>query len=88
MYVGKEGDTIQDEIIIRQVLSGDCDAFRVLVDKYHAYLFQVVYGVLRHAKDAKDVTQEVLVKLYRSLPQYHKRRFQDVDHAHCRKPRH
>jgi RNA polymerase sigma factor (sigma-70 family) len=40
------------------------------MEKYRNYLFQVVYSVLGHPKDAEDVTQEVLVKLYVSLPQY------------------
>ncbi|PUA34594.1 RNA polymerase subunit sigma [Paenibacillus elgii] len=52
------------------MVSGDADAFRELVDKYGNYLFQAVYGVLRSTKDAEDVTQEALLKIYASLPQY------------------
>ncbi|MBU7317521.1 sigma-70 family RNA polymerase sigma factor [Paenibacillus sp. SM 69] len=52
------------------MISGDADAFRELVDKYGNYLFQAVYGVLRSTKDAEDVTQEALLKIYASLPQY------------------
>jgi RNA polymerase sigma factor (sigma-70 family) len=40
------------------------------VDKYGRYLFQAVYAVLRSTKDAEDVTQETLLKIYASLPQY------------------
>ncbi|KPV56901.1 DNA-directed RNA polymerase subunit sigma [Paenibacillus sp. A3] len=40
------------------------------MDKYGNYLFQAVYGVLRSTKDAEDVTQEALLKIYASLPQY------------------
>ncbi|TDF93604.1 sigma-70 family RNA polymerase sigma factor [Paenibacillus piri] len=40
------------------------------MDKYSSYLYHAVYSVLRSAKDAEDVTQEALLKIYASLPQY------------------
>ncbi|WP_281883223.1 RNA polymerase sigma factor [Paenibacillus sp. YYML68] len=49
---------------------GDRQAFQELVDGYGAYLYQAVYGVLRSSKDAEDVTQEVLMTIISSLPQY------------------
>ncbi|WP_301292672.1 RNA polymerase sigma factor [Paenibacillus tyrfis] len=64
------GRTITEEAWIARIVSGDADAFRELVDKYGNYLFQAVYGVLRSTKDAEDVTQEALLKIYASLPQY------------------
>lgn len=64
------GSTIREEAWIARIVSGDADAFRELVDKYGNYLFQAVYGVLRSTKDAEDVTQEALLKIYASLPQY------------------
>ncbi|MFB0847383.1 RNA polymerase sigma factor [Paenibacillus oleatilyticus] len=64
------GRTITEEAWIARIISGDADAFRELVDKYGNYLFQAVYGVLRSTKDAEDVTQEALLKIYASLPQY------------------
>ncbi|KEQ25192.1 RNA polymerase sigma factor [Paenibacillus tyrfis] len=64
------GRTITEEAWIARIVSGDADAFRELVDKYGSYLFQAVYGVLRSTKDAEDVTQEALLKIYASLPQY------------------
>ncbi|XOK61239.1 RNA polymerase sigma factor [Paenibacillus elgii] len=64
------GRTITEEAWIARIISGDADAFRELVDKYGNCLFQAVYGVLRSTKDAEDVTQEALLKIYASLPQY------------------
>jgi RNA polymerase sigma factor (sigma-70 family) len=64
------GRNIQDEAIIRKVVEGDRESFRLIVEKYRSYLYRVVYPILSHPKDAEDVTQEVLVKLYVSLPQY------------------
>ncbi|WP_210023267.1 MULTISPECIES: sigma-70 family RNA polymerase sigma factor [unclassified Paenibacillus] len=51
-------------------MAGERDAFRELVDQYGSYLFKAVYAVLRSTKDAEDVTQEALMKIYTSLPQY------------------
>ncbi|MCS7460027.1 sigma-70 family RNA polymerase sigma factor [Paenibacillus doosanensis] len=45
-------------------------SFRFIMDKYNPYLFQVAFSVLRSTKDAEDVTQEALLKIYASLPQY------------------
>lgn len=52
------------------MMAGDRDAFRELVDQYGSYLFKAVFSVLRSTKDAEDVTQEALLKIYASLPQY------------------
>lgn len=60
----------QDEIIIKEILAGNEHAFRTLIEKYRNYLYHIVYGVLRNQKDAEDVTQEVFVQIYVSLPQY------------------
>ena len=37
-------------------------AFRILVQTYRHYIFQIIFSILRHEEDAKDVTQEVFVK--------------------------
>jgi RNA polymerase sigma factor (sigma-70 family) len=67
----RRGRTITEETDwIERIVRGDHDAFHLLMDKYSSYLFHVVYSVLRSTKDAEDVTQEVLLKIYASLPQY------------------
>jgi RNA polymerase sigma factor (sigma-70 family) len=40
------------------------------MDKHSTYLYHIIYSVLRSAKDAEDVSQEALMKIYTSLPQY------------------
>jgi RNA polymerase sigma factor (sigma-70 family) len=67
----RRGRTITEETDwIKRIVAGDHDAFRLLMDKYNTYLFHVAYSVLRSTKDAEDVTQEVLLKIYASLPHY------------------
>ena len=55
---------------MRKVISGDSGAFRLLIDKYRNYLFQVVYPIVSHPKDAEDVAQEAFVQIFLSLPDY------------------
>ncbi|UFJ39164.1 sigma-70 family RNA polymerase sigma factor [Brevibacillus humidisoli] len=52
------------------MLAGDDDAFRLLIDRYRPHLYRIAYSILRHAKDAEDVTQETFVQIYYSLPRY------------------
>ncbi|WFA15951.1 RNA polymerase sigma factor [Paenibacillus mucilaginosus] len=52
------------------MIDGDREAFRELVERYGTDLYKAVYSVLHSAGDAEDVTQEVLLKIYSSLPQY------------------
>lgn len=67
----RRGRTITEETRwIERIVAGDHEAFRLLMDKYNTYLFHVVYSVLRSTADAEDVTQEVLFKIYASLPRY------------------
>ena len=38
------------------------------MQKYGPYIYKTVYAVLHSPHDAEDVTQEVLLQIYRSLP--------------------
>ncbi|MGG0717928.1 sigma-70 family RNA polymerase sigma factor [Robertmurraya massiliosenegalensis] len=66
---------IEDQVLIKKILSGNDHAFRLLVEKYRTELFKTVYAVLRNQKDAEDATQEVFIKIYHSLPQYENQGF-------------
>lgn len=66
---------IDDQVLIKKILSGNDHAFRLLVEKYRTELFKTVYAVLRNQKDAEDATQEVFIKIYHSLPQYENQGF-------------
>ncbi|MCY9666886.1 sigma-70 family RNA polymerase sigma factor [Paenibacillus alginolyticus] len=51
-------------------MNGDEAAFRELVTTYRHYLFQTIFAIVRHAKDAEDLSQDVWTRIYFSLPQY------------------
>lgn len=56
-------------------MDGNENALRQLIEQYQNYVFQIVYGVVRHSKDAEDITQEVMLQMYRSLPTYRSQGF-------------
>jgi RNA polymerase sigma factor (sigma-70 family) len=68
--LGKGETSIDDEALVQQILSGQDEYFRVLIDRHRHYLYKMVYSVVNHAKDAEDVTQEAFAKIYYALPQY------------------
>ncbi|MBD0384357.1 RNA polymerase sigma factor [Paenibacillus sedimenti] len=70
MYFGEEEESIQEDTLVQRILAGDESAFRELVATYRQYLFQTIYAIVRHPKDAEDLTQDVWTRIYFSLPQY------------------
>lgn len=64
-----------DEELLQQVLAADENAFRVLVDRYKAYVFAIILNLLPASSDAEDVAQEVFLQVYRSLPEYRPQNF-------------
>lgn len=60
---------------MEQIVAGDKDKFRILVDKYQTYIYQLAYSILRHEKDAEDAAQEAFVQIYLSLPRYRSQGF-------------
>lgn len=64
-----------DAALIKIARSGNDHAFRLLVEKYQLHVYKSVYAVLRNQKDAEDASQEVLLKIYTSLPRYENQGF-------------
>lgn len=60
----------QEEKCIRQVLSGDVNAFEPLVTAYEKNAYRLALRMLGSAEDAQDVTQEAFLKAYRSLDSF------------------
>ena len=58
----------QDEAeVMTELRSGSEAAFDWLVTYYHAPVYAVIFGILRHPNDAADVTQEVFLKAFRGI---------------------
>jgi RNA polymerase sigma-70 factor (ECF subfamily) len=56
-----------DAILVRRCLRGDSEAIGNLVERYQAEVFGVCVRLLHHRHDAEDVTQEVFLRVFRSL---------------------
>jgi len=56
-----------DQTLVTQVLSGDKEAFSILVMKYQSKINQLVLRYVSDPHAAKDIVQETFIKAYRSL---------------------
>jgi len=56
--------------LIRRCLAGDAAAWEELVEQYHRRIYNICFRFAGSAADAQDLTQEVFVKMYRTLNTY------------------
>jgi RNA polymerase sigma-70 factor (ECF subfamily) len=59
-----------DAAAVTQVLAGDKDAFRVLVDRHSRTIFRVVYRMIGNAHDSEEIVQETFLRAYKSLANF------------------
>jgi RNA polymerase sigma-70 factor (ECF subfamily) len=59
-----------DTELIIKAQKGDAVAFEELVQKYDRRVFTIAASYVSSAEDAKDIYQEVFVRVYRSLPRF------------------
>ncbi len=62
-----------DEQVIKEVKSGDAEAFGVLYEQYAEMIFRYVYSHLGNRLDAEDLTEEIFLRAWRALPKYDER---------------
>lgn len=56
--------------IIGQILQGDRNLYRVLVERYQPMVFRTCMGFLHNRDDADDLTQEIFIQAYQSLNKF------------------
>jgi RNA polymerase sigma-70 factor (ECF subfamily) len=57
----------EEAALVRRCLKGDAQAVRTLVDQHHPAVYGLCVRLLNHPHDAEDVTQEVFLRVFRSL---------------------
>ena len=64
---GHEGGDLTDLELVRRIKAGDERALAQMIDRYHARIYSLSYGVLRNAEDAEESTQDAFLTLYRKI---------------------
>lgn len=56
-----------DEELFKLAKNGDIKAFERLILNYEKLIYNVCYRIMSNPYDAKDISQEVLIKVYRNI---------------------
>ncbi len=56
-----------DLALLLRAQAGDAAAFGDLMRSHHAYTYRLVYAIVRHEQDARDICQEVWLTVWRQL---------------------
>jgi RNA polymerase sigma-70 factor (ECF subfamily) len=65
-----ENDAKIDERLIRDFLDGKSDAFMHLVQRHQERVRNLIYSILGYTQIVDDLTQDVFIKVYQSLPKF------------------
>ncbi len=57
-------------VLVRRCISGDAAAWEEIVQRYHRRIYNICYRFAGSGNDADDLTQEVFIKMYRTLNSY------------------
>jgi RNA polymerase sigma-70 factor, ECF subfamily len=63
-------DTMVDLDLIQKAKQGDLGAFEQLVFRYDKQVLTIAARYVQSSEDAKDIYQEVFLRVYRSLPRF------------------
>ena len=53
--------------LIQKSKSGDVHSFEILISRYQKMAYNVAYRIMGNEEDAKDMTQEALIKVFRYI---------------------
>ncbi|MEE8206038.1 MAG: sigma-70 family RNA polymerase sigma factor [Nitrospinaceae bacterium] len=57
----------QDEILVRDMKAGHMEAFNKIFELYQRKIYALAFNMTRNQMDAQDVTQDVLLTIYRKI---------------------
>ena len=64
---------LKERDLIRRAKQGDMLAFEELILKHEKIVYNLALRMMNHGEDAKDISQEVFLKAYRSLSNFDER---------------
>ncbi len=56
--------------LLIKATEGDMGAFEQLILGYEKFVYAIAYRMLPNSEDAKDISQEVLIKIYKNLHEF------------------
>jgi RNA polymerase sigma-70 factor (ECF subfamily) len=65
------GISTEDAALVADLKAGSEDAFAILIAQYHQPLYSLIARSLNDPADAADITQEVFIKVFRSIRSFH-----------------
>ena len=65
------GVTNEDATLVAALKAGSQDAFEILIAQYSQPLYSLIARSLQDPADAQDITQEVFIKVFRSIGSFH-----------------
>jgi RNA polymerase sigma-70 factor, ECF subfamily len=57
-------------LLVRRCIAGDAAAWEELVGRYHRRIYNICYRFAGSTDDAEDLTQDVFIKMYKTLSSY------------------
>lgn len=60
----------EELLLVQRCLRGDSRAITALVERFQSEVFGLCVRILNHSQDAEDVTQEVFIRVFRSLTRW------------------
>jgi RNA polymerase sigma-70 factor (ECF subfamily) len=57
-------------LLVRRCVAGDAVAWDEIVQRYHRRIYNICYRFAGSSDDAQDLTQEVFIRMYRTLNSY------------------
>ncbi|AEV98681.1 RNA polymerase subunit sigma-24 [Niastella koreensis] len=64
----RKGHSSTDQYLVKQVLTGDQEAFAQIVRQTEALVAQIVFKMVAVPADRQDIVQDVYLKAFRNLP--------------------
>lgn len=59
-----------ETLLLKRIKDGDVESFELLIKDYQVYAYNIAYRMMGNEEDAKDITQEALIKVYKSIHKF------------------
>jgi RNA polymerase sigma factor (sigma-70 family) len=66
--------SLEEAALVRRCLRGEAEAIHLLVERFQAEVYGLCVRLLNHRHDAEDVSQEVFLRVFRSLRRWDMKR--------------